>query len=94
MDSGIIVPLKKLIQEENSNLLPELCHLIRVLTLDDDVRADVSKAHVHASSLAIELLCPITNLLASKVSFKWFYFCFAQIEFQFLKKRKTYLNLE
>lgn len=65
VDSGVISPLKTLVEKDDANLLPPLCGLVRALTLDDDVRAEVSKAHTHASSLAIELLCPITNLLDS-----------------------------
>lgn len=65
MDSGVISPLKTLVEKDDVSLLPPLCGLVRALTLDDDVRAEVSKAHTHASSLAIELLCPITNLLDS-----------------------------
>lgn len=75
MDDGIIIPLKTLIEKEDASLLPPLCSLARALTLDDDVRSEVSKAHTHASSLAIELLCPITNLLASMLLFAKFTQC-------------------
>ncbi|KAG8338138.1 Armadillo repeat-containing protein 6, variant 2 [Homalodisca vitripennis] len=66
MDEGVIPTLKSLTEGDMPTLLPELCGLMRSLTLDDDVRADVSKAHVHASTLAVEVLCPLTNLLASE----------------------------
>uniref|UniRef100_A0A1B6K2F1 Armadillo repeat-containing protein 6 n=2 Tax=Homalodisca liturata TaxID=320908 RepID=A0A1B6K2F1_9HEMI len=64
MDEGVIPTLKSLTEGDMPTLLPELCGLMRSLTLDDDVRADVSKAHVHASTLAVEVLCPLTNLVA------------------------------
>lgn len=67
VDHGIVRPMKSLLEDEEQTqgVLAPLCGLMRALTLDDDVRAEVSKAHLHASSLAIEVLCPLTNLLAS-----------------------------
>uniref|UniRef100_A0A1B6MQ43 Armadillo repeat-containing protein 6 n=1 Tax=Graphocephala atropunctata TaxID=36148 RepID=A0A1B6MQ43_9HEMI len=70
MDADVIPALKAFIVEDVPTLLPEVCGVMRALTLDDDVRADVSKAHTHASSLAVEVLCPLTNLLAKYKSDK------------------------
>ncbi|XP_054278086.1 armadillo repeat-containing protein 6 homolog [Macrosteles quadrilineatus] len=64
VDKGVIPPVKALVEKNDKSLIPDLCGLVRALTLDDDVRAEVSKAHSHASALAIDLLCPFTNLLA------------------------------
>lgn len=43
--------------------LKEACCLVRALCLDDDIRIQVSRAHEHARTMAIELLPPLTNLL-------------------------------
>lgn len=66
MSNDLIFSLKELLESNNTAVLPYVLAVIRSLTLDDDVRAHVSKAHDHARSIATEILCPLTALLSSE----------------------------
>lgn len=60
---NIVQPL--LIGGSNAVLI-ETCELMKVLTLDDDIREHISRAHEHARLLAIKNLCDLCDLLGSK----------------------------
>ncbi|CAB3225780.1 unnamed protein product [Arctia plantaginis] len=47
----------------NEKLLSETLHVVRKMTLDDDVRMEFGKAHEHARELGAQMLDPLTNLL-------------------------------
>ncbi|XP_075216357.1 armadillo repeat-containing protein 6 homolog isoform X2 [Lycorma delicatula] len=59
-NSCIVINFKTILK---TALFKEVCGVIRSLCLDDDVRINVSKAHEHARTLAVDLLCPLTELL-------------------------------
>uniref|UniRef100_A0A1B6CSI6 LRRK2 ARM repeat domain-containing protein n=1 Tax=Clastoptera arizonana TaxID=38151 RepID=A0A1B6CSI6_9HEMI len=63
-ENGIADYLRILLDSENVEYLADLCKVIRSLTLDDDVRVQVSNSHNRAKVLAVEFLCPITDLLS------------------------------
>jgi hypothetical protein len=48
-----------------------VCGVARALVLDDDVRVEFGKAHEHARNLAAEILCPLLDLLKSKLLLFW-----------------------
>ncbi|XP_068624138.1 armadillo repeat-containing protein 6 homolog [Battus philenor] len=50
-------------KNHNKKLLSETLQLIRRFTLDDDVRVEFGKAHVHARELGMQLLESLTKLL-------------------------------
>ncbi|XP_034245394.1 armadillo repeat-containing protein 6 homolog [Thrips palmi] len=47
----------------DSAILIETCELIKLLTLDDDIREQISRAHEHARLIAINNLCILCDLL-------------------------------
>lgn len=47
----------------NVKLLSETLHVIRKMTLDDDIRMEFGRAHDHAKELGAQMLEPLTNLL-------------------------------
>ncbi|KAK3912718.1 Armadillo repeat-containing protein 6-like protein [Frankliniella fusca] len=46
-----------------SCFLIEICEVIKALTLDDDIREQISRAHEHARLLAVNNLCKLCELL-------------------------------
>lgn len=60
--------LTALLQKSSNSpsILVEVCELMKVLTLDDDIREVISKAHEHARLLAVNNLCTLCELLGSK----------------------------
>lgn len=56
--------ITQLLKESNSSaVLVETCELIKLLTLDDDIREQISRAHEHARLLAVNNLCILCDLL-------------------------------
>lgn len=52
-----------LLNQSNNAVLNETCELIKLLTLDDDIREQISRAHEHARLLAVNNLCILCDLL-------------------------------
>ncbi|KAE8749529.1 hypothetical protein FOCC_FOCC003794 [Frankliniella occidentalis] len=46
-----------------SDFLVEICDVIKALTLDDDIREQISRAHEHARLMAVKNLCTLCELL-------------------------------
>ncbi|XP_038121266.1 armadillo repeat-containing protein 6 homolog [Culex quinquefasciatus] len=64
MDDGRVVKqFKRLIENNDSEVVKHACALFRFLILDDDIRVEFGKAHEHARTLANEMLPDITKLL-------------------------------
>ncbi|XP_039434242.1 armadillo repeat-containing protein 6 homolog [Culex pipiens pallens] len=64
MDDGRVVKqFKRLIENNDSEVVKQACALFRFLILDDDIRVEFGKAHEHARTMANEMLPDITKLL-------------------------------
>ena len=70
-NAGILNNLKSILNDKNvcSQVVKEVCVVLRALTLDDDVRHEYGKAHEHATTIARQNLQTLTELLSSKSTF-------------------------
>jgi hypothetical protein len=64
----ILTRLKTLLHSDATPLIVrQVCGVARALVLDDDIRVQFGKSHIHARELALEILCTLTDLLKSKL---------------------------